>query len=542
MRFFRNQNLIAIAITMATAMLTTQIIPVAAANFTSTFSVSQTPSASDPLITFHGVIKPALKNASVKIFVKLNDEWVDTRLHANSTSSGAWKIEANATAQNAKVSYRAKILVGKTTTNTVIKSLTIKPLPAISEANPSSLLALAGPGGRIHGADISRWQHPNDEPIDFAKMYQAGIRFVMIKASDARDDADIPSLKYLLTDRNAAQAAGIYTGFYHYAYLPNTTDPELVIRDAKAQAQKAIWRLTSIGGYNARDLTYALDLENNCVQMSKTKVCTKYATRSNITLWAETWMAMVAEKTGRKPFLYSYSGFLETAMNRSALLRNYPLWMAQYAINPADPIAEPGRKLSGCYVNSWSTANCSSLWQIWQYTSCGIASKYGVPSARLDLNVFRGDANSFLKLVQGNWIPQVGDLLPINESSTMTISAIKSTTTNKSVEITIEVMRTTGTPVVTGTVVFRSDIDLAKKPVQTVVRDAAGVWVLSIDGLDAGIYSGNIVFVDQTGTHAQSMQPIQFILEQGPIPSPKPSPSIKPTPKPVDTCKNQIKN
>ncbi len=538
MKFIRNQILTLLALVLISA----QLIPVSAANFTSTFSVSQTPSANEPLITFHGVIKPALKNATIKIFVKLENNWVDTRLQANSTSSGAWKIEAIATAQSTKVSYRAKIIVGKTTVNSVIKSLTIKPLPAISEADPSTLIALAGPGGRIHGADISRWQHPNDKPIDFAKMYQAGIRFVMIKASDARDDADIPSLKYLLTDRNAAQAAGIYTGFYHYAYLPNTEDQALVIRDAQAQAQKAIWRLTSIGGYNARDLTYALDLENNCIQMNKSKVCTKYATRSNITLWAETWLAMVAEKTGRKPFLYSYSGFLENAMNRSSILRGYPLWMAQYAINPADPIAEPGRKISGCYVNSWSTSSCTSLWQIWQYTSCGIASKYGVPSARLDLNVFRGDTNSFLKLVQGNWIPQVGDLLPVNESTTMTISGIKATATDKSVEITIEVMRTTGTPVVTGTVVFRSDTDFVKKPVQTVVRDAAGVWVLSIDGLAAGVYSGNIVYIDQTGTHAQSMQPIQFTLEQGPSPSPKPTPTIKPTPKPVDTCKNQIKN
>jgi len=538
MKLLRNQ----ILTILATILISTQLIPVSAANFTSTFSVSQTPSATEPLITFHGVIKPALKNAVVKIFVKLDEKWVDTRLRTNSTSSGAWKIEANATAQSTKVSYRAKILVGKSTANTVIKSLTIKPLPSISEADPASLIALAGPGGRIHGADISRWQHPNDKPIDFAKMYGAGIRFVMIKASDARDDSDIPSLKFLLNDRNAAQAAGIYTGFYHYAYLPNTADPALVIRDAKAQAQKVIWRLASIGGYNTRDLTYALDLENNCIQINKSKVCTKYATRSNITLWAETWMAMVAEKTGRKPFLYSYSGFLETAMNRSATLRNYPLWMAQYAINPADPIAEPGRKISGCYVNSWSTSNCTSLWQIWQYTSCGIASKYGVPSTRLDLNVFRGDTNSFLKLVQGNWIPQVGDLLPVNESSTMTISGIKSTTTNKSVEITIEVLRATGTPVVTGTVVFRSDIEIAKKPVQSVVRDAAGVWVLSIDGLSAGSYTGKIVYVDQTGTHAQSEEMIQFILEEGIAPSPKPSATKKPVTPPTDGCKNQIKN
>ena len=67
-------------------------------------------------------------------------------------------------------------------------------------------LNLIGPGGRIHGADISRWQHPDDKAIDFQKMHDAGVAFVMIKASDTRDDADQLSVKYLKTDRAAARA------------------------------------------------------------------------------------------------------------------------------------------------------------------------------------------------------------------------------------------------------------------------------------------------------------------------------------------------
>ena len=43
-------------------------------------------------------------------------------------------------------------------------------------------------------------------------------------------------------DHHAAQAAGIYTGFYHYAYLPDVTDEEGIKRDALAQAQKVVWR------------------------------------------------------------------------------------------------------------------------------------------------------------------------------------------------------------------------------------------------------------------------------------------------------------
>ncbi|MEI9907081.1 MAG: GH25 family lysozyme [Actinomycetota bacterium] len=100
------------------------------------------------------------------------------------------------------------------------------------------MIAESGPGGRIAGMDISRWQHPKDAPIDFTKMYTAGIRFVMIKASDTKDVNDAMALKYLLMDRDAAQAAGIYTGFYYYATLPDTTSESVVIADAQAQAQK----------------------------------------------------------------------------------------------------------------------------------------------------------------------------------------------------------------------------------------------------------------------------------------------------------------
>jgi len=41
-------------------------------------------------------------------------------------------------------------------------------------------LSATGPGGKIAGIDISRWQHPDDRAIDFVKMHAAGISFVMI--------------------------------------------------------------------------------------------------------------------------------------------------------------------------------------------------------------------------------------------------------------------------------------------------------------------------------------------------------------------------
>lgn len=525
------------------ALAVSLISPAYAANPTSSFFLVQTPSFPEYKVTFHGVIKPKVKNAIVKIDVRLNNQWVDTKLRARSTASGAWKVSVRATALESQASYRAQVSIGKKVITTKSQSLSIKQPPELSA--PEQLIALTGPGGRIHGTDVSRWQHPGDKPIDFVKMYNAGIRFVMIKASDTRDDADALALKYLLMDRNAAQAAGIYTGYYHYTILPNTTDPDAVIRDAQAQAQKAIWRLSSLGGYTERDLPYALDLENNCVAASNGN-CTKYAQRSLVTLWAETWLEIMYEKTGRKPFFYSYPTFMEQAMVRSAKLREYPLWKAQYGINPADPTAEPGRKIFGCFVHSWSTSECSSLWQIWQYSSCGYGDRYGVASSRIDLNVFRGDTSSFLQLTRGIWTPQTADLLPVNEPTSMLITSVAATSTDKSVKIKVEVKRPSGTPVITGTVAFRLNPgpngEAPKKVDQTPVRDAAGVWTLTLQKLPAGLTEGYVAYVDQTKTHSENRQDLSFTLVQGPEVTPSPTPTPTKIPVPVDSCKNQIRN
>jgi hypothetical protein len=235
---------------------------------------------------------------------------------------------------------------------------------------------------------------------------------------------------------------------------------------------------------------------------------------------------------------------MEQAMVRSEKLRQYPLWKARYGIDPADLTAEPGRKDFGCFVHSWSTSDCTSLWQIWQYSSCGIGKKYGVASTRIDLNVFRGDTASFLQLTRGVWTPQTGDYLPLQEPTALFITDIKATTTDKATKIKVEVKRPSGDPVVTGTVAFRLNGDNPKKVDQTPVRDASGVWTLSLRNLPAGLTEGYIAFVDQTGTHAEIRQNISFNLIQGvaPSPSPTPKPTATKAPVVVDTCKGQIKN
>jgi GH25 family lysozyme M1 (1,4-beta-N-acetylmuramidase) len=502
-------------------------------------SITKTPTIGEPKVTLNGILKPARANVQVLIQVKLNGTWSKTSLGAKTKSSGSWKIEVVSTALAGSAIYRA--VAGNIYSNQ--KTFTIDPSTSLSEADPSLLISLTGPGGRIHGVDISRWQHPGDKLIDYNKMYQAGVRFVMIKASDGKDKSDIDARKWLSIDMDAAQAAGIYTGFYHYAYLPNSTDEATVITEAQTQAQKAIWRLASVGGYNDRSLPYALDLENNCIQYSGSK-CVKYTSKKLITLFATTWLSTVKAATGRTPMLYSYSQFLENAMIRNAELKSYPLWQAHYGINPADPLGQPGQKVSGCYVHSWTNASCSSEWVVWQYTSCGIGKKYGVPSGRLDLNVYRGDVNSFVELTKGIWIPQVSDMMPINEPSSMQLINATYSTSDKPSVFQLNVLRPSGLPVVTGTV----KVVLPDKTIlldQSAVRSKNGSFTLTVKGIPVGTWDASLQFIDQSGTHAKSIVPIQIVMGEGAKPTPTVSPSPKPgtsTKVPVDACKGQIVN
>ena len=510
-----------------------------------TMSVKQTPSASETLLTLYGNLKPNRSGTIVKIQVDTNGKWTTTRFTTRVTKVGTWKVTALATALNANVRYRAVSTIAGKALYSPIRSITVKQQPEMSNTDPAQFIDLTGPGGRIHGADVSRWQHPNDKQIDFVKMYEAGMRFVFIKASDTRESADLLSVKYAAMDHHAAQAAGIYTGFYHYAVLPGVTDTEGIKKDALAQAQKVVWRLASMGGYGERDLPYALDLENNCIRYSSSGACQKYATRSAVTLWATTFLASVKEKTGRAPILYSYAAFLESSMTRTPELAQYPLWLAQYAIDPANPINQPGMKTGGCYVHSWTGANCDSQWTVWQYSSCGIAPKYGVPGNRLDLNVFRGTPSSFLDLAKGVWTPTLVDLMPQQEPTVLTVVGQSAGTTNKLVTFKVNVVRPSGSPVVTGSVklVFDKATTPSTRPIQTILRETSGVWTLALKGVPAGIYLGKVLYQDVSGTHAESTFPVTFEVTQGATPTPKPTPSVTATKKPTtDGCRGQIKN
>jgi lysozyme len=499
--------------------------------------VAHTPNTQAPLISLYGRVSPARPGVKISVQIHAGNGWRDSRISATTTKAGTWTIRQPITTPSTVVNYRVFASYKGSTAVSKSRKIAIKSSAGLQEL-VAPLVDRLGPGGRIWGMDISRWDHPNGAPINFQKMYAAGIRFVIIKSSDTNDNADALAAKYMPEDRIAAQAAGIYTGFYHYSYLPNSTDPAVIVADATAQAQKAIWRLASVGGYTERDLPYALDLEEACVAKDSRGTCTKLATKANITLWATTWLKTVRERTGRAPIIYASPSFIERYLTRTPELRQYPLWLAHYGVSPHDPVAFPGQKTAGCYVHAWTNSDCSAPWTIWQYSSCAKATDFGIQRSNADVNVFRGTPEEFLALTSGTWVPQPGDFLPVNEATVTTARITRATSTDDPLTIAVDVLRQDGLPVVTGSLKVVLNLPEGSptiSPIVTITRQAMGTWILKASAIPAGTWTGQITYSDSTGVYAPSAGEISFTLQAGSKPLPTAKPTVTATPKPVVT-------
>jgi len=379
---------------------------------TSGISASASPSTSPDISAVPSVSPtssgtPAPKYLPVKLQQLVGYKWMHV-LSAKVAKKGSWSFTLVAPPQRTYQTLR--IVYGKNFSRQFDVRTT--PLPAI---------AVSGPGARISGVDISRWQH-SILPIDFRQMARSGVGFVFIKGSDGDLSDDEITRSYAITDSKAVKAAGIYAGYYHFARVPRSNARATVIASAQKQAKQAQARLAELGGYDGQTLPYVLDIES----------APKTSTDASITLWTTTWLENMYQATGRRSIVYSYRYFLAnkflTDGATKSYLRKHALWLAHPG-NPGNPNLIPGKSDSGvgCYVSAWTLADCTALWSFWQYTSRGDRELYGIPWSpksgtpcptkakycspdvkqsrkHLDLNVFNGSVLDLAALVEGTWI------------------------------------------------------------------------------------------------------------------------------------------
>ena len=358
-------------------------------------------------VTITGTTTGSLKGAKVKVQIKTGKKWKTVKTVKSKKKGGAWTATFKAPKSTPSMSVRALAGTKKT------------PVQATAVIAPLNIAAV-GPGSRIHGLDISRWQNIG-QPMDFNRMAAAGIAYAFIKASDGEPNEDALAVPTASAWAPGAKAAGILVGYYHRARISPTTDPNAIIAEATAQAQQTAARLASLGGYDDRTLPYVLDVEG--VDSS--------ITDDLVTLWTFTWLDAMQAATGRAPIMYSYRSFFQDRYLQDAptveKFRNYHLWLAQPG-NPADPSVQVGKAVtgSGCYNTAWKQSDCSYVWTFWQYTNSGDREVYGIPwmpssgacptdvtlcfpgtgtgRKHLDLNVFNGSAADLTALAAGTWV------------------------------------------------------------------------------------------------------------------------------------------
>jgi GH25 family lysozyme M1 (1,4-beta-N-acetylmuramidase) len=200
------------------------------------------------------------------------------------------------------------------------------------------------------GPDVSNYQHPNDAPINWTQVRNAGHIFAYVKATEGPSSAGgYYTNPYFASDWAGIGAAPMYRGAYHFAR------PQYPLSSAVLQARYFVSVTGSMHGYG--DLPPVLDLES-----------TGGLPPADLASWTQSWLSEVERLTARRPIIYTGYYFWNDNVQSTAF-GGYRLWMARYTSAPS-PHPLP---------SSWPT------WTFWQYTSS--ASVPGIVG-NVDMNTF----------------------------------------------------------------------------------------------------------------------------------------------------------
>ena len=238
--------------------------------------------------------------------------------------------------------------------------------------------------GAPKGVDVAAHQHPGGTPIDWSKVRSDGQSFAFVKATEGGDWVN----PHYVQDIQAANAAGLKTGAYHYARPAG---------DAKTQAANFAAQIALAPD---QTLPPALDIE-----VAEGKSATQ------LEQWIEEFTSELKRLTGRTPMIYTYKYFWMGQMNNSQKFSDMPLWLAAYQ----DQAPEA--------VGGWKELS------FWQRSGSG---KVAGISTDVDMNLFNGSKQQLQSFSDGNYVDVggaleqlvVSDGLDLSSDSTPLIGAI----------------------------------------------------------------------------------------------------------------------
>ena len=208
----------------------------------------------------------------------------------------------------------------------------------------------------VHGIDVSHWQGA----IDWAAVAASGVRFAWCKAGQGYGGKDPRWLENVA----GCNENGILVGAYHFAVPDRRPD------DALTEARHCVARMAGL----QLELPPVLDLELNGARLAP----------AELEDWALTWLAEVAQLTGRRPVLYSGNHFLRKHANGGARIAasGCRLWVARYR--------------GGQHTDPGPTGGFTS-WAIWQHSCTG---KVPGIDGNVDLNVLADGEATLADLVE----------------------------------------------------------------------------------------------------------------------------------------------
>ena len=215
-----------------------------------------------------------------------------------------------------------------------------------------ALVSAAEQPERTMGIDVSRWQDDNSTPqrMDFAKAYNAGARFVFIKASQACwMDED------MLYNWKSAQDALLLRGAY--LFLDWTRSPV-------EQAHFFCNLLEKDPG----ELPPVVDFE------CRTGVPSDAVDKLEIVC------EIIFERLGKRPIIYTSPWYWKEYGSADPWWYLHDLWIANYEVDkPFIPLP-------------WN----DYTWTFWQWTDKGDGKLFGAESYGLDMNWFNGSFDALM--------------------------------------------------------------------------------------------------------------------------------------------------
>lgn len=213
------------------------------------------------------------------------------------------------------------------------------------------------------GVDVSSWQHPGGEGINWDSVKSDGHSYAFIKATEGVNYLN----PHFAADSRQAIDAGLMIGSYHLG-RPG------VSATAQAAAYAAV-----LASQPQPSLPPVLDIEyDDGVGPAQTQA------------WVKEFVTEIELLTGRKPIIYTYRYFWEQQVGNSTDFKDYPLWLAAYQNTP--PTTLPG---------GWEQMT------FWQRSSTGRVSGINYDT---DLNLFNGNQAQLDAFVIGNYV-QLGNII-----------------------------------------------------------------------------------------------------------------------------------